>query len=604
MRNATRRDFMKLAAGTACAAYAVTRSTPGVVAEGPSSQICKIEPFDYSGVRLLDGMLKKQYDGARDFYLNIPNDNLLLGFRQRAGLPAPGKPLVGWYGGAPSNPHAPPSGADTFNAFGQYISGMARMAKATGDTAMRDKASTLIEEWAKTIEPDGYFYYSRQPWTPHYIYDKTVCGLVDLHEYCGDVKAIQHLERITAWGESNLDRSRKIPLHGAGFNADGQEWYTLSENLYRAYEVTGDSRYKSFGALWHYNDYWDMLNGKAALAPYGRHAYSHVNTLSSAAMAYKITEDPQYLATIVNAYDWLQRTQVYATGGFGPGERLMAPDGSLGKELETNGNTFETVCGSWAIFKLCRYLMTFTGDAKYGDWIEKTVYNGIGAALPILPDGRNFYYSDYRMGGGRKIYNVLWKWSCCSGTYPQSIADYHNLIYFHDHDGLYVNLFVPSEVSWKGIVVTQQTSYPESQTSNLTIRVEAPTRFPLRIRIPEWCNRASIRVNSQRQNVACKPATWATVERAWNSGDQVTVDLPMELALAPVDQQHPKRAALLCGPVVLVRRPKGSLTETLKSIRREGTPFSFHATQTVDDEFVPFYSLNLDQPYEMYFETA
>ena len=154
----------------------------------------------------------------------------------------------------------------------------------------------------------------------------------------------------------------------------------------------------------------------------------------------------QYLKTIVNAYDSFEHTQFYATGGFGPNEQLMAPDGSLGQSVELAINTFETVCGSWAGFKLGRYLTMFTGEAHYGDWIEKLLYNGIGAALPILPNGFNFYYSDYRLNGGRKHYHPEWKWSCCSGTYPQAIADYHNIIYFRDVTNLYVNLYVPSEV--------------------------------------------------------------------------------------------------------------------------------------------------------------
>jgi hypothetical protein len=610
MKKATRRDFMMLAAGTACAGYAATRGVAGGVPQGSSlQQLCKIEPFDYSGVRLLDGMLKTQYEGARDFYLDIPNDNLLLGFRRRAGLAAAGSPLIGWYGGAPSGPASPNapviSGEDTYNAFGQYVSGMARMAKATNDALMREKVSILIAEWAKTIEPDGYFYYSRRPWTPHYIYEKTVCGLVDACVYSGNTEAGHHLERITTWAEKNLDRSRRNPLvDGVGFGADGTEWYTLSENLYRAYEFTGASRYKSFGDLWHYDNYWGMFNGKVVLAPYGRHAYSHVNTLCSAAMTYKITADPQYLATIVNAYNWLQQTQVYATGGFGPGEKLMAPDGSLGRELDTNGNTFETVCGSWAIFKLGRYLMTFTGEAKYGDWIEKALYNGIGAALPIQRDGRNFYYSDYRIGGGRKIYNVLWKWTCCSGTYPQAIADYHNVIYFHDPEGVYVNLFVPSEVSWNGMLLRQETDYPRAETSTLTVQTAPTSTMSVSVRIPGWCENGFLRLNGGQKTIAGKAGTWATIRRRWSAGDRISIDLPMRLSHLPVDAQHPKRVALVYGPVVMVKRKGMPVSDVLKNVRKNEAAFSFETIKTTREEFVPFYSLGRDEPYEMYFDLS
>src|SRR5579883_1122155 len=130
-----------------------------------------LETFNYSGVRLSDGRLRRQCLEARDLFHNIPDDNFLIGFRARAGRPAPGTPLTGWYHG------------DVFNAFGQYLSGMARLSKALDDGELRAKALRLMAEWAKTIEPDGYFFYSRKPVTPHYIYDKMMCGLVDLYEF-------------------------------------------------------------------------------------------------------------------------------------------------------------------------------------------------------------------------------------------------------------------------------------------------------------------------------------------------------------------------------------------------------------------------------------
>jgi DUF1680 family protein len=594
----SRREFTKLAAGACCAAGFL-----GSKELAASEPIRKLQLFDYSGVKLLNSRFEDQYQSARDLFFTIPNDNLLLGFRQRAGHPAPGTPLIGWYGGQwADSSHTSVRDPDIFNAFGQFVSGMARMYKATNDTAILDKASYLIDEWAKAIEPDGYFYYSRKPQFPHYIYEKTICGLVDMYAYGGNKNAIGHLERITSWAEKNLDRTRRVPRDSErGFSADGTEWYTLSENLYRAYQLTGDPRYKNFADVWHYDNYWGQFN-RANPRPDYRHAYSHCNTLSSAAMTYAITEDPKYLETIVNGYDWFQRTQTYATGGFGPDEELMPPDGSLGNSLDTVSATFETGCGSWAIFKLSRYLMSFTGQAKYGDWIEKMFYNGIGGGLRMQPDGHTFYYSDYRVGGGTKVYREDQKWCCCSGTYPQAIADYHNLIYLHDNDGLYVNLFVPSEVSWRGITLRQETRYPESNTASFTFAKSDATQFPLHIRIPGWCVGAAIQVNGQRQNVSCSPGTWATLDRKWTAGDRVSIELPMELQYAPIDEQHPKRVALVYGPAVLVRRSRRLAGNTLSGIAKNENQNSFRLRTGVDDQFVPFYTIGFHEPYEMYFD--
>ena len=97
------------------------------------------------------------------------------------------------------------------------------------------------------------------------------------------------------------------------------EWYTLSENLYRVYLATGQTRYRDHAKTWEYPAYWDLFaNGKDifGLSP-GYHAYSHVNTLSGAAAAYLVTGEQRYLDVIQNAYDYLQQHQVYATGTTG-----------------------------------------------------------------------------------------------------------------------------------------------------------------------------------------------------------------------------------------------------------------------------------------------
>ena len=264
-----------------------------------------VEPFDYRGVTLDAGPLKRQIDEVRSYYLAIPDDDLLKGFRSRAGKPAPGKDLGGWYS------------SETFLVFGQIVSGLARLHAATGDPACRNKANYLIQEWAKCIEPDGYFYASRKPNAPHYIYDKMLWGLLDAHAYCGNQEALIHLERITEWAIKNLDRSRRI-------NDTATEWYTLSENLYRAFQATAKEKYREFAKVWEYRDYWNVYgrNGDIfALRPNGGrnasyHAYSHVNTLGGAGAAYSLSGDRRYLDIIRNAYEFLQQTQCYRQRGF------------------------------------------------------------------------------------------------------------------------------------------------------------------------------------------------------------------------------------------------------------------------------------------------
>jgi len=584
--NLTRREFSKLIACAASTPPSLGSEAISALASANSS--ARLESFNYSGVRLLDGRLKRQFDACREIFYNIPNDSILFGFRQRAGLPSPGTGLDGWYG------------KDYFNAFGQYLAGMARMAKATGDTPLRDKAVLLMHEWGRTIEPDGFSFYTRKPNVTHYPYEKTMGGLNDIYEYAGEKEALVYADRITDWAIKNLDRARQNPPDGGG-----TEWYTLSENLYRGYLNSGDPKYLKFAQVWHYDKYW---NDYAAGHPnvIGLHAYSHVNTLSSAAMAYRVSGDPKYLRTIVSAYDYLQQTQCYATGGYGPAENLLPDDGSLGASLEDSFDTFETPCGSWAGFKLSRYLIGFTGEARYGDWVERLTYNCIGAALPVTAAGDTFYYSDYRICGGAKVYYEK-TWPCCSGTYPQAVADYHNLIYFKDRDGLYVNLFVPSEVTWhrgdQDVVVRQQTTYPENGLVQLAIAPQKPVEMPLHFRVPGFAaNGVSVKINGAPQPVNTQPGTWATINRQWKPGDTMELQIPLELTFAPIDKQHPKRVAVIRGPSVLVRQGQAPLPDFAKWASEKDSPATFEVSSSAMSRFVPFYRVAKNQPYQMYFD--
>ena len=605
----TRREMLKRMLGAAAIAVAPPFLTFGTANE-PGKEAVALECFDYEGVSLLDGKLRRQYLATRDFYFEIPDDDILKGFRERAGLQAPGNSLGGWYGGEPRLKKLLGinwADGDYANAFGQWLSAMARMYRATGDTAMRDKAVHLMHEWAKTIEPDGYFYYSRSPFTYHYTYDKTVCGLVDLYHYGGERSALPLLERVTEWARRNLDRSRR-PANPENPDVNSSEWYTLSENLYRAYQFTGDRSYKDFGDIWRYPDYWFWYSGQGSVKPDFLHAYSHVNTLSSAAMTYAVSGDARYLQSIERAYEYLQSTQTFATGGFGPAERLQPADGSLGKSLEQESNSFETPCGCWAGLKLARYLLSFTGDARYGDWIEKLVYNGIGAALPMAGRGRTFYYSDYRLGGGRKQYYPA-AWPCCSGTYPQAVAEYHNLIYFRGSGGLYVNLFVPSSVSFpiggQEVRVVQETQFPESDTTALTVHAARPVEFALSLRSPRWAGKISASVNKQAEPITANPTGWSMVRRRWNSGDRLEVRLPMAVRAAAIDPQHPRRVALSYGPVVLVRQHSTKLEgegPLAARLQRPGKQLEFVPRVAQYGIFVPYYEVAEGEPYDMYFE--
>ena len=561
-----------------------------------------LQAFDHEGVRLLPSRYRSQVDHAAALYGGIDNDSLLKGFRRNAGLPAPGEDLKGW------------ASATSSVIFGQIMGGLARLGHATGDAALIAKARALFAGWRETLPADGNAKMRLYDW------EKLLGGLLDLHQYAGEPDALAVLERTTRWAMATFDRARHPAnahdFWGAG-PGDTSEWYTLSENLYRAYQLSGNALYREFAEVWHYDAFWGPFEASALPGTiHPAHAYSHVNSFSSAAKAYEVSGDARFLKVCVNAYDFLQATQCYATGGFGPDERLMPADGSLGRSLEVCTYHAEEPCGAWAGFKLARYLMEFTGEARYGDWIETLLINTIGAALPPLPDGQAYYYGNYSIAGGTR--QRYWQeWPCCSGTYLTNMAEYHNLIYFQAADGLSVNLFIASEVSWtqggSHVRLIQTTNFPDDDTTTLALALDRPASFSLRMRVPGWCPGMTIALSGAPLEVAITPGQWATITREWRDGDTVTLHLPMTLRLAPVDRQHPTRAALVCGPVVLAqdeaccRRPFSIAPATALESRFVREPgLRFRITNTVPERHTrylqPIYSFPQNWPYWMYFD--
>ncbi len=177
-------------------------------------------------------------------------------------------------------------------------------------------------------------------------------------------------------------------------------------------------------------------------------------------------------------------------------------------------------------------------------------------ALPITENGKNFYYADYRVAGGAKTY-ARSTYTCCSGTYLQAVTEYQNLIYFKDANSLFVNLYLPSEVIWKrpdgDAKLTQETAYPEAESITFTLNLNAKARFAIKFRVPGWAHGVSAKVNGNTINIQTAAGTWAALDRQWNDGDQVQLQIPLPLRYEPVDKWHPERVAVVRGPVVLVQ---------------------------------------------------
>jgi hypothetical protein len=248
--------------------------------------------------------------------------------------------------------------------------------------------------------------------------------------------------------------------------------------------------------------------------------------------------------------------QSYATGGWGPNEGFVEPGkGLLAASLKSTHASFETPCGAYGQFKLTRYLLRLTRDSRFGDSMEQVLYNTIAGAKPILADGTSFYYSDYNSAGGKKVYHPD-KWPCCSGTFPQLTADYGISAYYRSADGIYVNLFLPSRLSWSQndseCKLIQQTGYPTSNTTELQFTLARPENFTVYLRVPAWAGSGTrVSINGKKVQGEIVSGKFLALTRNWRSGDRVEFEIGMPLRIAEIDAQNGNTVALARGPITL-----------------------------------------------------
>jgi uncharacterized protein len=256
---------------------------------------------------------------------------------------------------------------------------------------------------------------------------------------------------------------------------------------------------------------------------------------------------------------------------------------------------------------LTRYLLRVTRDSRYGDSMERVMYNTILGAKPLLADGSTFYYSDYNFHGS-KFYKKD-HWPCCSGTLPQVAADYRINTYFFDDDGVYVNLYIPStlrgKMSGTEISLAQRGEYPLNSAVKFDVKVSQPKEFGVHLRIPAWAEGGAVFVNGKRVD-SIVAGKFATIRRTWKSGDRIEMDLPMKLRLEPIDPEHPQIVALLCGPLVLFAitdAPSSVTAQQLLAAKRIGNhEWQVEATGG-SMSMLPFTIIE-DQPYSTYLKVT
>jgi len=223
-------------------------------------------------------------------------------------------------------------------------------------------------------------------------------------------------------------------------------------------------------------------------------------------------------------------------------------------------------CATYNLLKLSRQLFMFDPDGKYMDYYEQALYNHILASVAENSPG-NTYHVPLNPGAKKGFGNAnMGGFTCCNGTALESNTKLQDSIYFRgvDDNALYVNLYVPSTVTWAehNLVLNQETAFPYSDTTRLTINGEGD--FEIKLRVPKWATREfALKIDGEKQKVNAVPGTYLGLRRTWKPDDTIEVRMPFSFRLLPLMDQ-PNIASIFYGPVLLAAEE----TEEPKEWRR------------------------------------
>lgn len=567
----SRRRLLQIAGATAAV------SAAGPLLGASSAQAAAVPPvrsdigaqalaFDLGQVRLTASRWLDNQNRTREYLRFVDVDRLLYNFRANHRLSTNGAAATGGWD-APDFPFRT-------HIQGHFLTAWAQLYAVTGDTVCRDKALHMVAELAKCQANNGAAgfgagYLSGYPESdftaleartltngnvPYYTIHKTLTGLLDVWRLIGSTQARDVLLALAGWVDARTGRLSAQQTQAML----GTEFGGMNTVLADLYQQTGDARWLTVAQRFDHAAVFDPLAaGQDKLS--GLHANTQVPKWIGAVREYKATGTTRYRDISTNAWNMCVGAHTYAIGGNSQAEHFRAPN-AIAAYL--NQDTCES-CNTFNMLTLTRELFALDPDrAALFDFYEQAWLNQmIGQQNPADGHGHVTYFTPLNPGGRRGVgpawgggtwstdYTTFW---CCQGTGLEMHTRLMDSVYFHSGTTLTVNLFVPSVLTWsqRGITVTQTTSYPASDTTTLRVTGNASGTWSMRVRIPGWTSGATISVNGVAQSAATTPGSYATLTRAWASGDTVTVRLPMRVVMRPAND-NPGVAAISYGPVVL-----------------------------------------------------
>lgn len=510
--------------------------------------------FDLKDVRLLPGRVRDNLERDSAWMASISVNRLLHSFRNNAGV------FAGLEGGYESVKKL--GGWESLDCdlrghtTGHLMSAYALIFAATGEEIFKLKGDSIVSGLAQVQDALGATGYlsafpeelinrnlrGQSVWAPWYTLHKLFSGLIDQYLYADNAQALKVVTKMGDWAYNKLigqpEDTRRLMLRN--------EFGGMNEAFYNLYAVTGDNRYRELAEYFYHNDVIDPLrNGETDMGT--KHTNTFIPKVIGEARNHELTGDIES-SGIVNAFwNLMADHHSFVTGSCSQKEHFFNT-----KEFSKfiNGYTGETCC-SYNMLKLSKHLLSWEMSPKVADYYERALYNHI-LAQQDTESGMVCYFLPL-LSGAYKVYSTpeqsFW---CCVGSGFESHAKYAESIYMHSEDELFVNLFIPSDLNWadKGIVLRQDTKFPNEETTTFSFKEAAGDKFKLSLRYPGWSGVPKVKINGRKIKVNENPSSYITINRKWKKGDKVEVTYPMNLSVETAPDNK-SRGAVLYGPIVL-----------------------------------------------------
>lgn len=448
------------------------------------------------------------------------------------------------------------------------LEGMAYSLINNPDPELEKKADEWIDKFAAAQQPDGYintFY--------------TLTGLdkrwtnMDKHEmYCAGHMIEAGVAYYQATGKRKLlDVCIRMTDHMMSqFGPGKRHWVPGHEEielaLVKLYQTTQEQKYLDF-AYWLLEErghghgtmgdegkwnpvYYQDIVPVRQLTDISGHAVRCMYLYCGMADVAALKNDTGYIAAIDRLWDDVVHRNMYITGGVGSSHdnEGFTEDYDL-----PNLDAYCETCASVGMVLWNQRMNQLTGDSKYIDILERSLYNGALAGISL--GGDRFFYVNPLESKGDHHRQEWYGCACCPSQLSRFLPSIGNYIYASSDDALWVNLYIGNtgqiRIGETDILLTQETDYPWDGSVKLTISTSQPLEKEIRLRIPNWCKTYDLSINGKRINVS-EEKGYAVI-KDWKSQDVIALDMDMPVEIVAADphvKENFGKRAIQRGPLV------------------------------------------------------